>query len=84
MLKSKRLAGLAGPAGEDVIMRIPSRLLRRALLASTPFLLGMGAGAQAQDSHAHMDMPAEGPATALKRSRWSDPASWPNGKVPAC
>jgi cell migration-inducing and hyaluronan-binding protein len=64
-------------------MRIPSRLLRRALLASTPFLLGTGAGAQAQDSHAHMDMPAQGPATALKRSRWSDPASWPGGKVPA-
>jgi cell migration-inducing and hyaluronan-binding protein len=64
-------------------MRIPSRLLRRALLASTPFLLGTGAGAQAQDSHAHMDMPAQGPVTALKRSRWSDPASWPGGKVPA-
>ena len=30
-----------------------------------------------------MDMPAQGPATALKRSRWSDPASWPGGKVPA-
>jgi cell migration-inducing and hyaluronan-binding protein len=28
-------------------------------------------------------MPAQGPATALKRSRWSDPASWPGGKVPA-
>ena len=63
-------------------MPIPSRLLRRALLASTPFLLGIGAGAKAQDSHAHMDMPAQGPATALKRSRWSDPASWPSGKVP--
>ncbi|MEO6103670.1 MAG: G8 domain-containing protein, partial [Pseudoxanthomonas sp.] len=64
-------------------MRIPSRLLGRALLASIPLLLGIGDSAQAQDGHAHMDMPAQGPATPVERSRWSDPASWPGGKVPA-
>ena len=64
-------------------MRIPSHLIHRALLASIAFLPGTGAGAQAQDSHAHMDMPAQGPATPLTGSRWSDPASWPDGRVPA-
>jgi cell migration-inducing and hyaluronan-binding protein len=64
-------------------MRIPSRLLRYALLASAPFPLVLATGAQGQESHAHMDIPAQGPATALKQSRWSDPASWPGGKVPA-
>ena len=27
-------------------------------------------------------MPVEAPAAAMKQSRWSDPASWPDGKVP--
>ncbi|WP_054529329.1 G8 domain-containing protein [Erythrobacter sp. SG61-1L] len=29
-----------------------------------------------------MDMPAQEHAAPAKQSRWSDPASWPNGKVP--
>ncbi|MCB5425961.1 transmembrane domain-containing protein [Altererythrobacter sp. CC-YST694] len=29
-----------------------------------------------------MDMPAQAPASTVKQSRWSDPASWPDGKVP--
>ncbi len=42
----------------------------------------MGTEANAQETHAHMDMPAQAPSAAVKRSRWSDPASWPDGKVP--
>ncbi|MBO9670749.1 MAG: G8 domain-containing protein, partial [Sphingobium sp.] len=30
-----------------------------------------------------MSMPAQAPAAAMKPSRWSDPKSWPDGKVPA-
>jgi cell migration-inducing and hyaluronan-binding protein len=45
-------------------------------------MFGMGSRASAQDSHANMDMPAQAPAVAAKQSRWSDPASWPDGKVP--
>ena len=29
-----------------------------------------------------MSMPVQAPAAAMKASRWSDPASWPDGKVP--
>ncbi|WP_404710155.1 G8 domain-containing protein [Sphingomonas sp. MMS24-J13] len=45
-------------------------------------LLGIGAAAKAQDVHAHMDMPAEASPSAAHPSRWSDPASWPDGNVP--
>jgi cell migration-inducing and hyaluronan-binding protein len=64
-------------------MRMVSRLLRLALLLPASLLLGMGAGAGAQETHAHMDMPAQAaPLSAVKQTRWSDPASWPDGKVP--
>ncbi|HEY5412571.1 MAG TPA: G8 domain-containing protein, partial [Caulobacteraceae bacterium] len=59
-----------------------SRLLLLALLVPVSLLLGMGAEAGAQETHAQMDMPAQAPASAVHRSRWSDPASWPDGKVP--
>ena len=50
-----------------------------------PLLLATGGIAAAQD-HAHAD-PAADPAVqarsaALETVRWSDPAAWPNGKVP--
>src|SRR6185437_6983395 len=41
-----------------------------------------GAAASAEDPHAHMDMPAKASSGAAHWSRWSDPASWPDGKVP--
>jgi cell migration-inducing and hyaluronan-binding protein len=59
-----------------------SRLLLFALLLPVSFLIGMGAEADAQDMHAHMDMPAAAPRSAVRQTRWSDPASWPDGKVP--
>ncbi len=65
-------------------MRIHSRLRRLALLVPASLLLGIGAQAGAQDAHDHMNMamPANAPAAAAHWSRWSDPASWPDGKVP--
>ncbi|HTK74789.1 MAG TPA: G8 domain-containing protein, partial [Gemmataceae bacterium] len=59
-----------------------SQLLRLALLASGSLLFGAAAQAEAPDSHAHMAMPARATPSATQWSRWSDPASWPDGKVP--
>jgi cell migration-inducing and hyaluronan-binding protein len=61
-------------------MRMPSRLFLFSLLLPASLLLG--AQANAQDDHANMAMPAQAPAVAVKQTRWSDPASWPGGKVP--
>jgi cell migration-inducing and hyaluronan-binding protein len=65
-------------------MRLHARLHRLAVLFPVSLLLGMGAQASAQESHDHagMAMPAPAPAAAVKQTRWSDPASWPEGKVP--
>jgi hypothetical protein len=65
-------------------MRMPSGLLRLSLVLPAALMLGLGAGAHAQESHAGMKMPAatSAPSSAAKRSLWSDPASWPDGKVP--
>ena len=65
-----------------MIMRLPSRLLVRALLLPVCLVLGMGTQAGAEDAHAQTAMPAPTPAGAVKQGRWSDPASWPDGKVP--
>jgi len=65
-------------------MRLQSRLLLTLLLPACS-ALAMGAAASAQEAHAdhaNMEMPVQA-ATALKKSRWSDPASWPGGKVPS-
>ena len=64
-------------------MRMQNCLLRLSLLPiPVTLLLGMGAAVEAQEDHAHMDMSTQGPSAAAHRSRWSDPASWPDGKVP--
>ncbi|MEI9889603.1 MAG: G8 domain-containing protein [Caulobacteraceae bacterium] len=65
-------------------MRMRSRLLRLSWLLPAALLLGLGAEAAAQDAHAHMDMgaPAPAPSSGVKPSLWSDPKSWPGGKVP--
>ncbi|MEI9964824.1 MAG: G8 domain-containing protein [Caulobacteraceae bacterium] len=61
-----------------------SRLSHISWLLPACLLLGVGAEARAQDAHDHMNMDAGAPApsSAVVRSRWSDPASWPDGKVP--
>jgi cell migration-inducing and hyaluronan-binding protein len=63
-------------------MRASTRLLSAILFPAT-LLLGLGAEASAQDAHAHMDVPAKAAASSAQATRWSDPASWPDGKVPA-
>ena len=58
------------------IMRMQSRLHLLVLLLAASLSLGFGAGASAQGA------PAQAPASAVHWARWSDPASWPDGKVP--
>jgi len=59
-------------------MRMQPRLLVLALLLPVSLLLGAGAAAQ---DHAHADAAQAHPA-AMRTVRWSDPAAWPDGKVP--
>ena len=65
-------------------MRLNSRLSLASWLVPACLLLGAGAAARAEDVHDHMKMDAgaAAPAPAMHASRWSDPASWPGGKVP--
>ncbi len=59
----------------------PRRLLF-SLLLPVSILLGGGSGAAAQEHHAHVAMEPEAPPAAVRSLRWSDPAAWPQGKVP--
>src|SRR3569623_3575239 len=79
---SKDKAGLAVPGRGNNVMRIRSRLVLLACLLPASLWLGSGAGADAPDPHAHMAMPAQAAVSGVHASRWSDPASWPGGKVP--
>ena len=65
-------------------MRMHSRLPFLSVLLSVSLLLGAGAEVDAQESHAHADTDAgtAAPPSAARRLLWSDPASWPDGKVP--
>jgi len=65
-------------------MRMHARLLLASLLCPAALLLGAGmaAGAQEDHAHAHGDAGKERLPAAVKKGRWSDPASWPNGRVP--
>ena len=58
------------------------RTMSRHFLVSLLVPLLFATAAEAQDAHAHMDMPAKAASSAAQASRWSDPASWPDGKVP--
>lgn len=62
-------------------MRMPSRLVLLSVLLPGSLLLGAQVAAEAPDSHARMDMPAKASSPG-HASRWSDPKSWPDGKVP--
>ncbi|MGZ6002611.1 MAG: G8 domain-containing protein [Caulobacteraceae bacterium] len=61
-----------------------SRLLRLSWLLPATLMLGTAAAASAQEDHANMKMPAPAAAasSAAGQTRWSNPASWPGGKVP--
>ncbi len=63
------------------------RLLPVSLLLALALPLGPGAGLHARDSHAHdhagMESGADAAPQARRTMRWSDPATWPEGRVPA-
>jgi hypothetical protein len=61
-----------------------SRLICLSWLLPAALMLGAAAAACAQEDHAQMKMPAPAAAasSAVGQSRWSDPKSWPDGKVP--
>ena len=63
-------------------MRLPSRLVFACLLLLASLFVGLAAAAEAPKAHAHMDTPAQARSGTIHVSRWSDPASWPGGKVP--
>jgi cell migration-inducing and hyaluronan-binding protein len=79
---SQRNAGQTVPTEGINVMRMQSRMFLISLLFAAPLFPGIGVEASAQETHAHMDMPAQAAVSAAHRSRWSDPASWPDGKVP--
>ena len=61
-----------------------SRLLVASWLISPAVLLGGGSGAAAQVQHEHeaVVLGSEIAPSAIRTVRWSDPAAWPDGKVP--
>ena len=68
--------------------RLGLRLLT--LLVPVALLLGAGGPAAAQDAHDHDHTPSPGQVTPgqaapeqARSLRWSDPAAWPDGRVPA-
>ena len=62
-------------------MRKQPRLHLLAVLVAAHLALGSGSGA-AQEGHAHADAAAAAGPSAVRTLRWSDPAAWPEGKVP--
>jgi len=66
-------------------MRLQSSLPKFAVLLAIAALLGTGSAALAQHDHAShtgMEMPADGAPAARRAALWSDPAAWPDGRVP--
>ena len=45
-------------------------------------MFGVSAGAAAQDHHDHAAASTEAPSADAHTMRWSDPAAWPDGRVP--
>src|SRR5690606_38225883 len=74
--------GAQVPTGEINIMRKRPGLHLFASLIPATLMLGAGTGVAAQEHHAHADSAQPAPAAAVKTMRWSDPAAWPDGRVP--
>ncbi|MCL6250562.1 G8 domain-containing protein [Altererythrobacter sp. KTW20L] len=51
-------------------------------MLSVAVLFGSGTIVQAQDTHSRMDMAEDAAPTVVRTMRWSDPATWPDGRVP--
>ena len=65
-----------------IVMRV--RLVRYLVCAFLPaaLMLGTGAGVSAQDSHDHGGASMEAHPDQVRHLNWSDPAAWPDGRVP--
>src|SRR5215469_13753543 len=84
ILPKPSICGARSPDWERTnAMRIQPGLLRLSWLLSTALTLGVGTAAGAQEDHSKMkmDTPAQA-ASGVKPSMWSNPKSWPDGKVP--
>src|SRR5690606_28427247 len=66
------------------VMRLQSRLLLFSALLPLSLAAPFAGAALAQDHGAHADAgeAAAAPAAAARTVRWSDPAAWPEGRVP--
>jgi cell migration-inducing and hyaluronan-binding protein len=66
------------------VMRMRPSLYLFSLLLPAALFLGARTDAAAQENHAHTDAgaSAETPRSAVRKVLWSDPAAWPEGKVP--
>src|SRR5690606_3813285 len=64
-------------------MRLNAGLLRLCLLLPMTLMFGAGTPAAAQGDHSgHGEAAAPLNPSAMKKVRWSDPAAWPDGRVP--
>jgi cell migration-inducing and hyaluronan-binding protein len=64
-------------------MRMRPGLYLFSLLVAATLALGAGSRVSAQDHHAHAAADTRAAPSTVKQSRWSDPAAWPDGKVPS-
>ncbi len=60
-----------------------SRLFVASCLLSTAIVSAGASPAFAQAHHGHEDVEAPVEAAAMREVRWSDPAAWPDGRVPS-
>src|SRR5690606_33856678 len=77
-------SGRSIPPGRMLLMAMPDRLRLVSLLLSGSLLAAVPAGVAAQDHQSHVppSEAASAPRPAMQQVLWSDPASWPGGKVP--
>src|SRR5690606_31845527 len=64
-------------------MRLQPGLYLVSLILPAALMFGPGAAAQDGHAHDHADAPADSRSSEVRTLRWSDPAAWPDGKVPA-
>src|SRR5690606_39239453 len=77
-------SGRSIPPGRMLLMAMPDRLRLVSLLLSGSLLAAVPAGVAAQDhgDHAAATAAANAPRPVMQQVLWSDPGSWPDGKVP--
>jgi cell migration-inducing and hyaluronan-binding protein len=63
-------------------MRRQARLFRFPVLLAGSLFFGTATGVAAQESHGHGAEAVPAAPATVKTALWSDPAAWPDGKVP--